>query len=79
MDGKTVAGALALVAMTLGGCTSHSDLIVSHEKNEVTVRIVGGDSGPSYQAAREACGRDRRRAALIGVSSEQLKFACQAF
>lgn len=54
-------------------------MIVSHEKNEVTVRIVGGDSGPSYQAAREACGLDRRRATLIGVSSEQLKFACQRF
>ncbi|BBK35828.1 hypothetical protein STAQ_09060 [Allostella sp. ATCC 35155] len=79
MDGTKLAGALALMAMALGGCASHSELIVSHEKNEVTVRIVGGDSGPSYQAAREACGLDRRRATLIGVSSEQLKFACQRF
>ncbi|WP_374447929.1 hypothetical protein [Stella sp.] len=74
-----ILGATAAIATALAACASHSDLIVAHKNNEVTVRIVGGDAAPSYKAAREACALDRKRAALAGVSAETLKFVCQPF
>ena len=79
MRSNWILGVSALTAMALAACANHSDLIIEHKNNEVTVRIVDGDSAPSYKAARDACALDRKRAALAGVSADRLKFVCQPF
>ncbi|MCC7271191.1 MAG: hypothetical protein IT561_00885 [Alphaproteobacteria bacterium] len=70
---------MLLLAMAVGiaGCAAEtSDLILEHKNNEVTVKLVDGDAAAAKRAADSACGVERKRAVLSGVSADRMKFFC---
>ncbi|MGE0716878.1 MAG: hypothetical protein AB7P02_15660 [Alphaproteobacteria bacterium] len=69
-------GLLAALALAAAGCAPNTDLVISHVGDDVTVRIVDGDSGAAKRAADYACGVDRKRAVVAAVSADRIRYRC---